>query len=473
MKKLDVKFRCKGTSTEKGITLVALVVTIVVLLILAGVSLNLVIGGDGIMIRAKEAQERYRQASENEQKDLDTVEDYMNKMTGEGSGTETGTVVKVNVGESATGVATINGKAGNTNNPTIPKGYIPVNTETANWGGGSSTPVKNAVDHGLVIQDGIGNQWVWVPVEDVSKLCDTANTKEYKLCGTTDADPVKTKLYSKSAILSEKTRTTPGTTSGFREPDLVVGSNGTSYDAANYKKIVGENGTLKEMAALFKREYETMIKSIEKYGGFYIGRYELSGTVDNPTEKTGATITETDWYALYNACKKLGTNSDGTDKEGIATRMIWGCQWDATCDFISKKGEQKSITNSSTWGNYRDNTETGKGTKQITGYSEAWKANNIYDIAGNCYEWTQEANRADCRVGRGGYYNVNGSLNPASNRAYDSPTISSSGYKRFSSHFNNYYWNLERESQWKEGWNRLTKNGTKRKRKPLIGSCQV
>ena len=462
-------FKKQKIKSKSGITLLALVVTIVVLLILAGVSLNLVIGNDGIMKRAKEAKEKYGQASKNEQKDLDTVEDYMNKMTGEGSGTGTGTVVKVNVGESATGVATINGKAGNTNNPTIPKGYIPVNTETANWGDGSSAPLKNAVDHGLVIQDGSGNQWVWVPVEEISKYCESVD-EGVAVTGSTVTTKKYTKLSIEIGTGNNKTTITRGlpSSNSYREPTLLD----ADYDSdANAKKAGFTDAN--DMATKMVREYETMIKSIEKYGGFYIGRYELSGTVDNPTEKTGATITETDWYALYNACKKLGTNSDGTDKEGIATRMIWGCQWDATCDFISKKGEQKSITNSSTWGNYRDNTETGKGTKQITGYSEAWKANNIYDIAGNCYEWTQEANRADCRVGRGGYYNVNGSLNPASNRAYDSPTISSSGYKRFSSHFNNYYWNLERESQWKEGWNRLTKNGTKRKRKPLIGSCQV
>ena len=450
-------FKKQKIKSKSGITLVALVVTIVVLLLLAGVSLSLVIGNDGIMKRAKEAKEKYGQASKNEQKDLDTIEDYMNKMTGEGSGTGTETVVKVNVGESATGVATINGKAGNTNNPTIPKGYTPINAGKATWGDGTSSPAQSSIDNGLVIQDGSGNQWVWVPVDDVSKLCDTANTKEYKLCGTTDADPVKTKLYSKSAILSEKTRTTPGTTSGYREPDLLaVGSNGTSYDAENYKKIVGENGTLKEMAELFKREYETMIKSIEKYGGFYIGRYELSGYVNNPTEKTGTTITSQTWYELYNACKKLGANSDGSDKEGIATRMIWGCQWDATCDFIATKGERKDITKSITWGNYANyNTSnnytegtTGyvkdAGTKQDTGTSEYWKANNIYDIAGNCFEWTQEANSTDSRAYRGGSYNFKGSYYPASNRIYGDPTSRYSGDVRFSSHFNNYYWNLER-----------------------------
>ena len=203
------------------------------------------------------------------------------------------------------------------------------------------------------------------------------------------------------------------------------------------------------------REYETMIKSIEKYGGFYIGRYELSGTVDNPTEKTGATITSKTWYELYNACKKIGSKSDGSDKEGIATRMIWGCQWDATCDFIATKGEQKSITDSRKWGNYSNSTDPantgnyeqdtdGYAIKKNTGSNEAWKANNIYDIAGNCYECTQEAHDTGTRAFRGGSFGSDGSFNPASDRGSINPYINFSDCERFSSHFNNCYWNLER-----------------------------
>lgn len=65
---------------------------------------------------------------------------------------------------------------------------------------------KTAEDGKVLKDDLVGNQWVWVPVDDVTKLCDTSNTEEYKLCGTTDANPVKTKLYSssRSAILSKK-----------------------------------------------------------------------------------------------------------------------------------------------------------------------------------------------------------------------------------------------------------------------------
>ena len=453
-------FKKQKIKSKSGITLVALVVTIVVLLILAGVSLSLVIGNDGIMKRAKEAQERYRQASENEQKDLDTVEDYMNKMTGEGSGAETGTAVKVNVGESATGVATINGKAGNTNNPTIPKGYTPINAGKATWGDGTSSPAQSSIDNGLVIKDDNNNEWVWVPVEEISKYCESVDSG-VAISGST----VTTKKYTKSSIKigreEDKTTITRGlpNSDSCREPALID----TTRDSDVNAKKAGFTDA-KDMATKMVREYETMIKSIEKYGGFYIGRYELSGTVDNPTEKTGTTITDTDWYELYNACKKIG----GSDKEGIATRMIWGCQWDATCDFISKKGEQKSITDSRKWGNYPDSTDPantgnyeqytdGYAIKKNTGSNEAWKANNIYDIAGNCCEWTQEAVDTNSRVYRGGNHLNDGS---ASSHSNDGPTGGNDG-KRFSSHFNNYYWNLERGNQWKEEWNRLTEKEPK------------
>ena len=62
---------------EKGITLVALVVTIVVLLILAGVSLSLVIGRQGLVGRAQNAQNTYDQGKANDQKDLNGAEEWI------------------------------------------------------------------------------------------------------------------------------------------------------------------------------------------------------------------------------------------------------------------------------------------------------------------------------------------------------------------------------------------------------------
>ena len=102
--------------------------------------------------------------------------------------------------------------------------------------------------------------------------------------------------------------------------------------------------------------------------------------------------------------------------------MIWGLQWDATCNWLSNSDPAYSITDSSTWGNYSNNTADGHGRPQNTGFSESWKANNIYDFAGNRSEWTQEADSASFRAYRGGYYDGSGSVGPASSRYYDNPT---------------------------------------------------
>ena len=249
-----------------------------------------------------------------------------------------------------------------------------------------------------------GNQWVWVPVENPSSLYTTV-TDGIALSGDTG---VKTTKYTNSNIISGMTRGLPGDTSGYREPDLVLDE--TSYDYRNY--ATAGFSSLANMAETMKSDYEEMIASLEKYKGFYIGRYELTAN----GEKTGATQTcenGVNWYTLYKNCTTLASGSK------VKTRMIWGLQWDATCNWLDSSGF--SITDSSTWGNYDDNTATGHGSEQNTGFSESWKANNIYDFAGNCYEFTQEADYTSYRARRGGYYNFNGSDNPASDRFTDSP----------------------------------------------------
>ena len=422
----------KNKKYEGGITLVALVVTIVILLILAGVSLNLVIGNEGILKRSKEAADKYGKQAENEQQVLNNVENWMDE--------QFGGMQKVAVNTKATKNGTINGKEPNINNPIIPKGYTPINAGSATWGDGNSSPAQSSVDNGLVIKDDNNNEWVWIPVE-ASTLSSMYVTSNDGITISGDVG-VTTKMYTKTTTIGRTgdiytiSRGIPNTTD-YREPDLVVGSDSTSYDKneSYYKTILGYD-TPKAMAEEFTNDYANMIASIQKYGGFYIGRYELS---NDGVQKGKATLTNTNWYNLYKKCATL----NASDK--VESKMIWGIQWDLVCDFISKKGEQKSITNSNTWGNYKDSTgnaavmdgETKKnGSKQVTGYSEYWKANNIYDIAGNCWEWTREANVASHRAFRGGGYDYGASSNPASLRSFD---FASSSYSslRFSSHFNN------------------------------------
>ena len=326
--------------------------------------------------------------------------------------------MKVDLNTEATGNGTINGGTPNTNNPIIPRGYTPINAGNATWGNGNSSPAQSSVDNGLVIKDSKGNEWVWVPVEasTLSRMYVTSNDG-IALSGDVG---VTTKMYTNSVTIGKtgdtKTlpRSTPNTTD-YREPDLVVRSDSASYDKdeSYYKTILGFD-SLKAMAEAFTIDYANMITSIQKYGGFYIGRYELS---NEGVQKGKTTLRNTNWYELYKKCVTL--NASGK----VESRMVWGIQWDLTCDFISKKGEQKSITNSTTWGNYNnstgdaavmDGTTQKYGSDQVTGYSEYWKANNIYDLAGNWWEWTQEAYSTYGRAYRGGAYDHDGSDYPMS-----------------------------------------------------------
>ena len=286
----------------------------------------------------------------------------------------------------------------------IPGGYYYVGGTKAKGIVISDNVADKELDKGKenVRRDLAGNQWVWVPVETPSSLYTTVDAG-VALAGSTG---VKTTKYTNSEIISGIDRGLPGSTNS-REPDILTDS--TDGDTDERAKTAGFS-SLANMAETMKSDYEEMIRSLEKYKGFYIGRYELTAN----GEKTGATQTSVNWWELYKNCTTLAVGSK------VKTRMIWGLQWDATCNWLDSSGFSK--TDSSTWENYRNNTADGRGSLQNTGYSESWKANNIYDFAGNSFEFTQEAEDAEFRTVRGGYLGVNGSDYPASYRHDESPT---------------------------------------------------
>ena len=88
--------------------------------------------------------------------------------------------------------------------------------------------------------------------------------------------------------------------------------------------------------------------------------------------------------------------------------MIWGCQWDQVCRFIKGNGANSIIDDSRSYGNYNDSSGDAVSNSGPSNFNSttgqlnsAWKIKNLYDIAGNCWEWTQEAYATNGRVGRG------------------------------------------------------------------------
>ena len=329
----------------------------------------------------------------------------------------------------------------------VPNGYV-----------GSSVEGENEIDTGYVIYEGEEevidsnvadaqknrNQYVWVPVPDISKFygIDSEGKKWGKLyyftSGTNSSslfDEV-TGTYPNNWSESDGVMTISSKTS-YREPDIVK-----SYDYDSTLKTRGLGAkTTHEFLNQLEKEFNNMVASVEKYGGFYIGRYE-TGNINQETpvvQKGNTNISNQTWYNMYKRCKNIrGENTN------VVTGMIWGNQWDRTLMWLIETGsktKEQIADDSTSWGNYSNATfeyvnssgstvtknENG-GTKIPTGNTEYTKANNIYDLAGNVYDWTMEAYSTDNRVYRGGCYGNGGDIIPADYRPYYNPTSSFSSY---------------------------------------------
>ena len=270
-----------------------------------------------------------------------------------------------------------------------------------------STDSNTVIDDGAVIEElGTGNQFVWVPVPDPTTMFEEQTAT---LTGVETTTNIYSKLRQRSG--DSYSAGAPGT-SGIREPDVL-----SRYDTDSqyYQDILGFDST-KAMADSMVAEYKAMSESIKKYHGFWIGRYELTGTTEKPTVKSGDVLTAAEagnWYGLYKACQNVIRNN--TD---VKSTMIYGCQWDETMSWLKntefKGREDKVDTDSSSWGNY------GSGSPINTGSVSTYKANEIFDLAGNYYDWTQEAYYTIYRVLRGGGCNNSGSSVPAADRGVDS-----------------------------------------------------
>ena len=378
--------------------MIALVVTIIVLLILAAVAINLTIGDNGIFTRAGNATKKWQQAEVNEQHEMNGVVNFIDDYTKNQGPKKVADVVGGDKFDKTETIQDDNGKE-----VTIPKDF------------GVAEDSNTVVDDGIVITDGT-NEFVWVPVDDPSTMFEE---KTATLTGVTTQTSIYSKLRVRSGDSSSYSPGAPGT-SGIREPD-VLSNNDTN--SQYYQDILGFEST-KAMADSMVAEYKAMSDSVKKYHGFWIGRYELTGTTEIPTVKSGDVLTATEagnWYGLYKACQNVIRNN--TD---VKSTMIYGCQWDETMSWLKntefKGREDKVDTDSSSWGNY------GSGSPINTGSVSTYKANEIFDLAGNYRDWTQEANSTNYRVTRGGDYYGSGSSDPAAGRNYYYASHSISGY---------------------------------------------
>ena len=391
----------RNHSNQTGITLIALVVTIVVLLILAGVSINAIFSENGIIKRAKDAQNKMDQATQN---DLDSINELNNWIDGKTNGTTGGGTTGGDANPSTTPkISTLVGKVVDKNTKaedaygnkiTIPKGFKVVAHGTV---AGSATYTYSgdnipAVQDGIVIENGTdGNQFVWVPVGTIKNKNNTTNTitlGRYEFDSNTGA----LKSNTPAQVASVENCTQEVVISNSCKELSVFRAGNTATDST------AQNATA--------RNLKEFISTTLSNGGYYIARFEASGTASKITSKYNqkvlVDITQPNAAKL---AREMYEEVKENNELVYASDLVNSYAWDTAIVFIqtySGKTDYASHNESKTTKAF---TATGKNNDKYC---------NIFDMSGNASEWTTEySTNSDGSIFnpcvlRGGYYDTDG-----------------------------------------------------------------
>ena len=290
----------------------------------------------------------------------------------------------------------------------------------------SSASDENSVKGGFVIYEGTEavtdsnkwdaqcnrNQYVWIPIADVSDMY-WRNQTTGKKYGTWYNFDKSATTYAKGSNRSYEPQTT--------SRDI------QSTYLTQYLNGMSREDFLMEMEI----DFDKMLNSVATYGGYYIGRYQ-AGDLAQATpviKRMNTDIGSQTWYTMWKKSPRISTG-------GANVHMIWGIQWDETMKWLIDTGEktyEEVGYDSTSWGNYDNNsftyytntskstaTKSANSTTRIpSGAYEGANANNVFDLAGNVEDWTLESDGSgtgDNRYGRGGNYNSIGYSDSAAYR---------------------------------------------------------
>lgn len=302
---------------------------------------------------------------------------------------------------------------------TIPVGFDVINTnntteEILKLEDYSNYLNDENISKGIVIKDNIGNEFVWIPVNNVNELY-VIDDNNYK----------SGRLYDIIAYIAENGSIDEAIKQNLVEYNEKVDKkfNNILYkiESYNFDKLTDKVITINEpnivdfyddddeLKKQLEKEFEDMLKSVEKYKGFYIGRYETGdlSKVRPVVKKNNTDLGNQNWYDMYSKCKKIN------DNKNVTTSMIWGCQWDRTVLFLLDNLDGDNLLlNCNIVNNiiYDENSKIIKNkgeTKLLPTGNITTKNNNIYDMSGNVFEWTIEKNDLNARIARGGYFETN------------------------------------------------------------------